>query len=830
MIERLPIEDGLPALWEALAGFGAAVLVAEPGAGKTTVVPWRMLEQPWLAGKRIIMLEPRRVAARAAAARIAWHLNEPVGQTAGYRVRFDTAVSAATRIEVVTEGVLTRMIQTDPSLDRYGIVILDEFHERTLAADLGLALTLQTREILRPDLRVLVMSATIDAVQVAGLLGGAPIINAPGRVYPVETRFRPAKAGVRPEAHVAAVVREALSDESGDILVFLPGVGEINRVESFLTESGPALAAMVHPLHGMLGPSQQDAVLARGLGRRVILATSIAETSLTVPGVRIVVDAGLSRVPRFSPRTGMSRLETIRVTRASADQRRGRAGRTEAGICYRLWSAGDDAGLLAHSSPEILGTDLASLALELAAAGVADPLQLRWLNPPPAAAMSQAGTLLGLLGAIDDRGRLTPMGLGMTRLALHPRLAHMAIRAVQEGLGGLAAVMAVALSDRDLARRSQPHELPDVDLRLRIDAIASERLPLGFDVDWGAVARARRDVKEWRDRLAIRDPGRPSAEAAGRLLSWAYPDRIAQRRPGQVGRFLLANGRGASIPPNQPLARTDYLVAAELDDTGPESRISIAAPLDRETLAEMVSTEGRVVQSVEWDRARRLVRGIERVMVGALVFEERPVRALDPDLTTQAVLDGIRRDGLEVLPWSESATKVRQRLACLHLIDRSWPDQSDEALLDQLADWLGAAAQTGDISRIDCRQLLLGRLTPDQRQRLDRLAPERYEVPTGSRIELDYRDPAAPVLPVKLQEMFGETGTPHIAEGRLALTVHLLSPAGRPLQVTRDLAGFWRTSYFDVRREMKGRYPRHPWPENPVETPPTRRTKRKGQG
>ncbi len=828
MTERLPVEDALPALFEALSGFGAAVLVAEPGAGKTTVVPWRMLEEPWLAGKRIIMLEPRRVAARAAAARIAWHLNEPVGQTAGYRVRFDTAVSAATRIEVVTEGVLTRLIQSDPSLDGYGIVILDEFHERNLAADLGLALTLQTRDILRPDLRVLVMSATIAAAAVAGVLGGAPIVDAPGRVYPVETRFRPNKAGQRLEAHVAAVVREALSNESGDILVFLPGVGEINRVESFLTESGPALPALVLPLHGMLGPGQQDAILARGPSRRVILATSIAETSLTVPGVRIVVDAGQSRVPRFSPRTGMSRLETIRVTRAAADQRRGRAGRTEAGVCYRLWSAGDDAGLAAHRSPEILGTDLASLTLDLAAAGVVDPLDLRWLNPPPAAAMNQAAALLVLLGAIDDRGRLTPMGQAMSRLALHPRLAHMAVRAVQEGLGGLAAVMVVALSDRDLARRTQPHELPDVDLRLRIDAIASERLPLGFDVDWGAVARARRDVKEWRDRLAVREPGRPSAEAAGRLLSWAYPDRVAQRRPGQTGRFLLHNGRGASMPPNQPLARTDYLVAAELDDAGPESRISIAAPLDRETLGEMVSTGGRTVQFIEWNRANLSVRGVERIMLGALVIEERPVRALDRGLAAQAVLDGVRRDGLEVLPWSESATKVRQRLACLHLVDRTWPDQSDEVLLDQLGDWLGDVAQTGDISRIDCRQLLLGRLTPDQRSRLDRLAPERYEVPTGSRIEIDYSDPAAPVLPVKLQEMFGETATPQIADGRLAVTVHLLSPAGRPLQVTRDLAGFWRTSYFDVRREMRGRYPRHPWPENPLEATPTRRSKRKG--
>lgn len=827
MTNRLPIDQVLPALWEALDSFRAAVLVAEPGAGKTTIVPWRLLDAPWLAGNRIIMLEPRRVAARAAAARIAWHLKERVGQTVGYRVRFDTVVSAQTRIEVVTEGVLTRLLQRDPSLEGYGIVILDEFHERSLPADLGLALTLQTKEVLRPDLRVLVMSATIDAAAVAAVLGGAPVVDAPGRVHAVETRYRPGKPGQRLEAQVAAVVREAVAVEDGDVLVFLPGVGEISRVQSLLLEGGPALAASVLPLHGTQSPDQQDAVLARGNGRRIVLATSIAETSLTVPGVRIVIDGGQIRTPRFSPRTGMSRLETIRVTRASADQRRGRAGRTEPGVCYRLWAVGEDAGLLAHRTPEILGSDLASLALELAAANVTAPLDLKWLDPPPIAALSQARELLRLLDAIDDRGRLTPMGRCMSQLALHPRLAHMAVRAGREGLGGLAAVMAVVLSDRDMARRTHPHEMPDADLRLRIDAIASERLPLGFDVDWGAVTRGRREVKVWRERLGVEEPGRPSAEDAGRLLAWAYPDRIAQRRAGQPGRFLLRNGRGASLPVGQPLAQADYLVAAELDDAGVESRISIAAPLTAEAFAEIVAAEGQWIQAVEWDGTKRSVRGVERLILGSLVVEARPVRILDPAVAAAAALEGVRREGLAVLPWSPSATKVRQRLACLHLVDPSWPDQSDEHLLDQLEVWLGGAANTGDLSGIDCGLLLLGRLTPEQRRRFDRLAPERYEVPSGSRIEIDYRDPAAPVLPVKLQEMFGETATPRIADGRLAVTVHLLSPAGRPLQITRDLAGFWQTSYFDVRREMKGRYPKHPWPENPLDATPTRRTKRR---
>ncbi|MDX2056752.1 MAG: ATP-dependent helicase HrpB [Gemmatimonadales bacterium] len=826
MSDALPIEGVMPAVAAALATARSAVLVAEPGAGKTTVVPWRLLEAPWLEGRKIVMLEPRRIAARAAAARIAWHLRERVGETVGYRVRFDTRISARTRIEVVTEGVLTRILQDDPSLEGYGLVILDEFHERSIAADLGLGLTLQTRAVLRPDLRVLVMSATIDAPAVARLLDGAPVIDAPGRVFPVETRYRPPRPDQRFEAQVAAVVREAVHAETGDVLVFLPGVGEIRRVEELL--AAEPLDASILPLHGTLPAEAQDAALTPGDRRRVILATAIAETSLTVPGVRVVIDGGRIRTPRFSPRTGMTRLETVRVTRASADQRRGRAGRTEPGVCYRLWAAGEDAGLLAHRTPEILAADLAPLLLDLAAAGVRDPAELAWLDPPPPAALAQARELLLLLDAIDGSGRITPLGRRMAALALHPRLGHLAVRAAAAGQGALAAVLAAILSDRDPARRTHPHELPDVDLRLRVEGIETGRTPPGFELDRGARARLKDEVREWRRRLDVPAAERADAEQSGRLLAWAYPDRVAQRRGGQPGRFLLRNGRGAAVPPSQPLGQVDFLVVAEVEDSGAESRILLAAPLDLETLDELVRDHGEREASYEWDPGRRQVRAIERTRLGAIVLAERAVGAPDPERVRETALAAIRRDGIGSLPWSEAATRIRQRLAFLHRLDPgSWPDGSEAGLTASLETWLGPSLAGGSLDRVDLGAALLATLRHDRRAEFDRMAPDRWEVPTGSRLAIDYTDPAAPALAVRLQEMFGQTATPMIGGGRVPLTVQLLSPAGRPVQVTRDLAGFWRTSYFDVRKDLKGRYPKHEWPDNPLEATPTRRAKRR---
>lgn len=832
MSDRLPVEAVVPELAAALDTMGSAVLVAEPGAGKTTVVPWRLLDAPWLAGRKIVMLEPRRVAARTAAARLAWHLDEVVGETVGYRIRFDTRISARTRIEVVTEGVLARMIDDDPALEAYGLVIFDEFHERSLPGDLGLALALQSRAILRPDLRLLVMSATLDAASVSRLLGNAPVLDAPGRVFPVETRYRPLRPETRFETHVAAVVREALAEESGDILVFLPGIGEIRRVETILQEGevGRHGEVAVMPLHGTLPAAAQDAALRPGTTRRVILATSIAETSLTVPGVRVVIDGGRIRVPRFSPRTGMSRLETVPVTRDSADQRRGRAGRTEPGVCYRLWSPVEELSFAEHRTPEILSADLAPLALDLAAAGVADVAELSWLDRPPAAALSQARALLALLGAIDDAHHVTPVGRSMASMAIHPRLARMIVSAREGGVAehALAIELATLLSDRDPVRRTDPRELPDVDLRLRVDAVTTGRTPAGLQIGHGARSRLQSDIREWRKRAGIAREVRSDAEQVGRLLAAAYPDRVAQRRAGQVGRFLLRNGRGVAVPPDQPLARADYIVAADLDDTGAESRVLLAAPLGADMVDALVQQHGERRVAVEWDPARRSMRLFERLQLGEIIVAERQLADPDPDRIREGVLALIRAEGLGLLRWPEAAVRLRQRLATLHYADQvNWPDVSDAALLESIDGWLASAVVSGAIDAIDLTSALRSLLGHEQQRQLDRMAPEHYEVPTGSRIRIDYGDPAAPVLPVRLQEMFGEQVTPRIGNGTISLTVHLLSPAGRPIQVTRDLAGFWRTSYFDVRKDMRGRYPKHDWPENPLDATPTRRAKRK---
>jgi ATP-dependent helicase HrpB len=826
---ELPVESVIPAVRAALARETHAVLVAAPGAGKTTIVPLRLLDEPWLLGKKIVMLEPRRLAARAAARRLAANLGEGVGGVVGHRVRFDTVVSARTRIEVVTEGVLTRLLAADPGLEQYGLVIFDEFHERSIHADLGLALAQQTRDVLRPDLRLLIMSATIDASAVARVLasadGPAPVIDAPGRMYPVETRYRAPRVDERLPNQAASVVREAFDAEPGDILVFLPGVGEIRRVESMLAD--PPIDARVLPLFGTLPVEAQDAVFAPSAGRKVVLATSIAETSVTIPGIRVVIDGGRMRVPRFSPRTGMSRLETVRVTKASADQRRGRAGRTEPGICYRLWAPAEEPGFLAFNQPEILVSDLAPLVLDLATAGISDPADLRWIDPPPRAPLAQATELLRVLGAIDPAGRLTADGRAMARLPLHPRIAHLVVRASAAGLRSLAAQLAALLGERDPVRRPPGGELPDVDLRIRLDALAGAALPLGLEVDRGALQRLRQETREWRRRLQSGDGPADSGDA-GRALVWAYPDRIAARRSGFAGRFLLRNGRGASLPPNQPLARADYLVAAELDDVGPESRILLAASLDRALIDELAATEGGRSLVVWWDDESDAVRSVERFTLGAIILEERPALAPDPDEVARVLRAAIERKGIEALPWSEGATRLRQRLQFLHRLDPAgWPNRSAVALVDSLQEWLGPTL-SGIKSfaelraRVDLGSALLAALSGRQRSELDRLAPDRWTTPAGSSLAIDYGDPESPVLAVRIQELFGLADTPRIAGGRVPLTLELLSPARRPVQITRDLRGFWASSYFDVRKDLRGRYPKHPWPDDPMAALPRR--------
>ena len=840
----LPIEPVLPSLREAFTGHRAAVLEAPPGAGKTTVVPLALLGEPWLAGRRIVMLEPRRLAARAAAARMAWTLGERVGETVGYRMRLDTKVGPATRIEVVTEGVLTGMLQDDLALEGVGLVIFDEFHERSLAADTGLALTIAATESLRDDLKLLVMSATIDGVAVARLLGDVVVVRSKGRGWPVTTRYAPPRpeqsaAGRRQDIalHVAHVVRDVIATEAGSVLVFLPGAGEIRRVEELLRGTLPPDVSL-HALHGSLPIEAQDEAIAPAPpGRRkIVLATSIAETSLTIDGIRVVVDGGLMRIPRFSPRSGMTRLETARVSRASADQRRGRAGRLEPGVCVRCWSAADDAGLVPYTRPEMLDADLAPLALDLASAGFPDPAELRWLDPPPMAAFAQAQELLRLLGALDDRGRITPHGTAMARLGTHPRLAHMLVRAGQSGTESLAAAatLAALLEERDMLRGASGP--PPADVQLRLDAAArdvDDAMLAGATVDRGLLQRVRDVAREWRRRARTgwverRDDSQ--AMSAGVLMALAYPDRVARRRDAP-GRFLLRNGRGATLPPGDSLAPSEWIVAAEIDDTGRDGRIMLAAALDPAEL--MISAADQVVtlDAISWNDATRSVMARRRSMLGALVLTDSAIPDPDSEAIAAALLDGVGRLGIRALPWTPAATVLRQRLGFMHHHEATWPDVSDAALLETLAQWLGphvhGIRKFDDLQRIDLGEALRDMLGWEQRRRLDELAPERLAVPSGSRIAVDYSDPAAPALAVRLQEVFGLSETPTLLAGRVPVTMQLLSPAYRPVQVTRDLVSFWKNGYFDVRRDLRGRYPKHHWPEDPSTAEAVRGAKRR---
>ena len=821
--EPLPIEQVLPALRAGLRTGTGAVLQAPPGAGKTTGVPLALLGEPWLGDRGIVMLEPRRLAARAAARRMAALLGERPGETVGYRVRHETVVGRRTRIVVVTEGVLTRMLQSDPALEHFGLVVFDEFHERSIHADLGLALTIHSRSLLRQNLRILVMSATLEAVPVAALLGGAPVITSEGRLHPVEVRHRSRRRGAGLESEVASVVREALEVEPGDVLVFLPGAGEIRRVASLLRD----VEADVLPLHGNLPPDRQDrAILPSPPGRRkVVLATSIAETSLTIEGVRVVVDAGLSRVPRYSPRTGMTGLATVRVSAASAEQRRGRGGRLAPGVCYRLWSVQEHRALPARSTPEILEADLAPMALDLAAVGVPEPSELGWLDPPPAAAFQKARGLLTQLGALDVSGRITPHGRAMARLALHPRLSHMVMKATELRDRTSACELAALLTERDLLRRSE--SVPDADIRARLDLLRGT--VVRAEVDREALRRARAEVQAC-SRAGGGEAGEAGQISVGRLLALAYPDRVAQRRAGGTGRFLLRNGVGGYLEP-QGLSVEEYLVACELDGLVPESRILLAAPIALEEIRELFRADIEPDELVDWDDRTKAVLARRRERLGALVLHEVRIARPDPAKVAAALLQGVRSQGVQMLPWSDGARRTRERITFLRRLDSRWPDVSDAALADTLEQWLGphvdGLSKLSDVGGLDLGAALLDLLGWERRSALDRLAPTHLTVPSGSRVPVDYGDPGGPVLAVRLQEMFGLTDTPRVAGGVVPVTLHLLSPAGRPVQVTRDLAGFWRTTYFDVRKDLKGRYPRHHWPDNPLAAEPTSRVKRR---
>lgn len=834
MTKPLPIDAVLPELRAALAGHGAVVLEAPPGAGKTTRIPLALLDEPWLAGQALLMLEPRRLAARGAATYMAGELGEEPGERVGYRVRFESRVSKRTRIEVVTEGILTRRLQHDPELAGVGLVIFDEFHERNLHSDLALALCHDVQRGLREDLKILVMSATLDGRRIAALLD-APVVRSLGRSHPVEVRYLPGPgAASRPGEMAQAVARavaRAAGETAGDILVFLPGAGEIRRVEELLAE-GTALpgAPLVHSLHGSLPFERQQAAIApdpRGR-RKVILSTPIAETSLTIEGVTTVIDSGWQRVPRFDPPSGLTRLETVRVSRASAEQRLGRAGRLGPGVCLRLWGESTQRGLIPYDVPEILEADLAPLVLELALWGVSEAATLTWLDPPPAAALAQGRELLQQLEALDDTGRITPLGREMAALPLHPRLTHMLLRGREMGLGALACDVAAIIAERDVLRTLEGERR--CDFALRVEALRTQRSHANAGTRHYGAARAAR---QWRELLGVeaRD-GEVAETTIGLLLAHAYPDRIGQRRAEGDGRYLLANGRGARLLP-ECAGGPPLLVAASVDGKGEEGRIFLAAPLDGDDFERHLGARLAWKDTVRWDRQTQTVLARQERRFGALVLAQRPLPpGSAQEAQVRAMADGIRDLGLEALPWNEESRQLQARIASLRAWqpDAGWPDFTDATLLASLDDWLApyldGVTRRDHLTRLDLPAILKARLDWDQQQALERLAPNHLAVPSGSRKRLEYSlDGAPPVLAVKLQELFGLARTPTVADGKVAVMLHLLSPGQRPIQVTRDLKSFWDNTYPEVRKELKGRYPKHPWPDDPWNAMPTARAK-----
>ena len=802
-----PVDQIIPQLSDALATSPAALLVAEPGAGKTTRVPLKLLDAPWLKHQKIVMLEPRRLAARNAAHRMAETLGEEVGGTVGYTVRLERRVSAKTRIEVVTEGILTRRLQQDPELSGTGLVIFDEFHERSLDADFGLALTLDIQRGLRDDLKILVMSATLDAARVAAHLGDAPVIDAPGRVFPVETRHLDKAQRQTISADALRAVHRALDETDTSILVFLPGEAEIRRTEDALNSSGLPKNTVVRPLYGAMSFAEQDAAIRPSPPgeRKIVLATTIAETSLTIDGIGAVIDCGFKRVPRFDPASGMTALETVRVSLASADQRRGRAGRLGPGVGYRLWPEAESRALKAHDDPEIFVADLAPLVLELAAWGVTDPKALPWLDPPPAAPFAQAQDLLKRLEALDAENKITAMGKQMVRLPLHPRLAHMVVK----GHSALAADLAAMLSERDGLPRAV-----GVDITARLTAIRG-----------GARDRIRQTAKQIRQIAGIKDE--ETDVSPGVLVAYAFPDRIAQARGGDR-RYRLSGGGGAVLPEHDALVTQDFLAVATTDGAAGDQKIYLAAPLSLKEIEEHFRDQIEARDGVFWDSRTKAVSASKSRRLGALVLEEKPSTNADPTLIADAMTQGVREMGLASLPWTEGAKILRARVMFLRRLfpEEGWPDLSDEALLARLEDWLApylaGISRKAHLDRLDMHQIIQSLIPHELARKMDRLAPVRIEVPSGADVRIDYETEGDPVLRVRLQEMFGLARTPAIAEGRSPLRIELLSPAGRPLAVTQSLETFWTNGYPSVRSDMRGRYPKHAWPEDPLNAAPVK--------
>ncbi|WP_019640742.1 ATP-dependent helicase HrpB [Paenibacillus fonticola] len=836
---RLPIDEVIPELQARLRYSYTAILLAEPGAGKTTRTPLALLDEPWMEGQQIIMLEPRRLAARSAAIYMASQLGEPVGETVGYRIRNESKVSNRTRITVVTEGILTRMLQHDPALIGTGLIIFDEFHERSLHADLGLALALQSRELLREDLRILIMSATLDAEPLERLLGDPVIIRSSGRAYPVTTQYADAAASeARLEQAVAGAVRDALGRHEGSLLVFLPGAREIRRVEQALAAVVPS-DVLLAPLYGALPQEQQQrAIAAAPPGqRKVVLATSIAESSLTVEGVTVVIDSGLRRTALFSARTGMSRLVTVRAARDSADQRRGRAGRTAPGVCYRLWSEAEDRLLAERTAPEMLEADLTPLALELAAWGASGPDELAWLDPPPDAPYRQAVQLLQQLGALDSSGAITKHGRKMAELGLHPRLAHMMLQASDQGHGLAACRLAALLEERDLFRGGSAGE--DSDIRSRMSLLMN-----GVGSDDSRVTRStqaeERDIQRiiavsrlWERKLGVDQHGRAADEdwfaACGWLVSLAYPDRIAKRRPD--GRYLLRSGRGAAFARQQPLGQSAYLAIADVDDEGAEGRILLAAPLDLDDLITHFGEHIQEEKSAVWDEEAGTVRVSVKEKLGAIVIKERPVPRPSAEDFVAALLHAVSSQGIDILPWTDQARQLQARVRFLRQHNERWPDWSDEALTASVEQWLAPYIsqfrRRADLQKLSLASILENNLGWELKQELQKEAPTHLSVPSGSKIRIHYDGAEAPYAAVRLQELFGMLEAPRIGYGAVGVTLHLLSPAGRPVQVTRDLRSFWERTYFEVKKDLKGRYPKHYWPDDPFEAIATRNVRPK---
>jgi ATP-dependent helicase HrpB len=869
----LPIDAVLDELSRTLGDRNTAVLVAPPGAGKTTRVPLALLDEPWAKNKKIIVLEPRRIAARASAERMARTLGERVGETVGYRVRFGSKVSRATRIEVVTEGIFSRQILDDPELNGVAAVLFDEFHERSLDADLGLALARDAQTGLREDLRILVMSATLDGARVARLLGDAPVVASEGRAFPVETRYLGRRADAPLERQMAEAIATALRADPGSVLAFLPGAAEIRRTQNFLGERIHDAAIEIVPLFGALEASVQDRAIApapKGC-RKVVLATSIAETSLTIEGIRIVVDSGMARVPRYEPDIGLTRLETVRASRAAVDQRRGRAGRTEPGVCYRLWDEPQTASLPAYTQPEILSADLSSLVLDLAQWGVSDPASLAFLDPPPAPAWKEAKSLLEELDALDADGRITEEGRSLRELALPPRLARMIVDSARLGAGAEAAEIAAVLTERGLGGDS-------VDLDVRLDQFRRDRSQ--------RAASARSLAHRWASQVAtegrlsspsplagegrgegatravlpaatpfpnleseLRSPrtpqggGEPRQRASGSegivqeelstgvMLAFAFPDRVARNRGN--GSFVLANGRGAAVDQASALARTPYIAVAELTGTAAQGRILLAAPITQDEIERRFADHIETTEEISFDRSALALRARRKRTLHAITLSEAPMTLSPSAETARVFADGLIALGLDRLPWSKSLKQWRDRVMFLRKAeDDAWPDLSDDALAARRDDWLVPAlydkTSLKDLSAGDVSDALMTLLPWELRARLEREAPTHFEAPTGTMLAIDYEAEQGPTIAVRLQELFGLNTHPSIAKGAVPLVLELLSPAQRPVQVTRDLPGFWRGSYAGVRSDLRGRYPRHPWPEDPANALPTRRVKPRG--